>query len=64
MPKHRIHLSIDPDVLERARRYSERPDTSISRLVSNFLAGLPLEKLPETEELTPTVRRLLGVGRQ
>jgi hypothetical protein len=33
MAKPSLNLSLDESVIERARRYSERHDTSISRLV-------------------------------
>ena len=36
----KLTLSVDEKVIERARRYSRRNRTSISRLVTNFLAGL------------------------
>jgi hypothetical protein len=68
MSKHRLNLTVDPDVNECARRYSERHDTSISRLVGDFLAARPgegssLEGTSGEDDLTPTVRRLLGVAR-
>ena len=48
--------------LERARRYTRRHNTSISRLVTEFLAQLPGAEDAQ-EPLTPTVRRLLGVAK-
>ena len=61
MSKQRLNITVDPAVIERARRYTERHNTSISRLVTAFLSRLPDEGVPE--ELTPTVKRLLGVAR-
>lgn len=60
--KARLNLSIERAALDRGRRYSELHGTSISRLVNDFLAGLPLEEVTSDEELTPTVTRLLGVA--
>jgi hypothetical protein len=60
--KDRINLLIDHDAVERARRYSARHGTSISRIVSDFLASLPLEEEREIAQLSPTVRRLIGVA--
>lgn len=54
------NLSLDPEAVERGERYSELHSTSLSQLVSDFLSRLPLEE--EEPELTPTVRRLLGVA--
>jgi hypothetical protein len=62
MSKQRVNITVDPAVVERARRYTQRHNTSISRLVTEFLAQLPVEDDSE-ESLTPTVRRLLGVAR-
>jgi hypothetical protein len=62
MPKKRLNITIDADVVERARRYTSRHNTSISGLVGEFLAHLP-DGDGSTEDLSPTVRRLLGVAR-
>ena len=63
MAKRSLNLSLDESVIERARRYSERHDTSISRLVNDFLSRLPAEEEGlDMEGLTPTVRRLIGVA--
>ncbi|MDT8369673.1 MAG: DUF6364 family protein [Longimicrobiales bacterium] len=64
MPRQRLNLTLDPELIERARRYSREHGTSISRLVGHFLASLPDDPTMGTpeEELTPTVRRLVGVA--
>ena len=62
MPKERINLFLDREAIERGRRYSQKHDTSVSKLVSDYLAGLPADADEGTAELTPTVRRLLGVA--
>jgi hypothetical protein len=62
MTKQRLNITVDPIVIERARRYTQRHDTSISKLVTEFLAQLPVDDDFE-EALTPTVRRLLGVAK-
>lgn len=62
MSKQRLNITVDPAVIERARRYTQRHNTSISRLVTEFLSQLPVEHDSE-ESLTPTVRRLLGVAK-
>lgn len=53
----KLTLSVDADAIERARKFSALHDTSISRLVSGFLASLPLSGEP----VTPRVRRLVGI---
>jgi Family of unknown function (DUF6364) len=62
MAKTTLNLSVEEAAAERARRYSELHDTSISRLVSDFLLGLPLKDDEVTARLSPAVRRLYGIA--
>lgn len=56
MPKKKLTLSVDEGVVERAKRFSRRNQTTVSRLVTDFLASL------ETEAgSTPVVTRLRGI---
>jgi hypothetical protein len=57
MPTKKLTLSVDEQTIEKARIYSKEHNTSISRLVSGFLA-----RLSKPDELaTPRVRRLMGL---
>jgi Family of unknown function (DUF6364) len=56
--RKKLTLSIDSDVIERARRYSKDHETSISQLVSTYLSQLDERADPR---FSPTVRRLLGI---
>lgn len=57
MPKRKLTLSVDEAVIERAKRFSRRNQTSVSRLVTEFLGSLEEEgTIP-----TPVVSRLRGV---
>ena len=40
MPRKKLTLSVDEAAIQRARRYSKRHGTSVSELVSRFLASL------------------------
>lgn len=62
MPKERINLLLDREAIRRGKRYSQLHETSVSKLVSDFLSNLPVDDKPPTSELTPTVRRLLGIA--
>ena len=62
MPKKRLNITVDADVVERARRYTRRHNTSISGLVTEFLSQLPEADPTGEQELAPTVRRLLGIA--
>ena len=56
--RKKLTLSVDVDVIERARRYSKRHQTSISQLVTNYLSQLDASP---SERLSPSVQRLLGI---
>ena len=62
MSKRSLNLSLEESVVERAKQYSRRHGTSVSRLVGDFLARLPGEEGLDPEGLSPTVRRLIGVA--
>jgi hypothetical protein len=53
----KLTLTVDEDVVRKAREYTQRHQTSISRLVTAFLNGLGE---PEPEEYPPVIRRLMG----
>lgn len=61
MPKQNLNLSVERDSVERGQRYSRRHGVSISKLVDEFLAHLPVDEEP-MERLTPDVRSLIGIG--
>ncbi len=55
--KKKLTLSVDAQVIERARRYSREHNTSISQLVTTYLRQLDA---PSDRESSPLVRRLRG----
>ena len=61
MPKQSLNLSVERASLEKGQRYSQKHGVSISQLVDDFLAHLPLEG-ESADSLTPDVRSLIGVG--
>jgi hypothetical protein len=56
--KKKLTLSVDERVIERARRYSSRHNTSISQLVTDYLNQLDA---PSEANLAPWVQRLRGI---
>lgn len=54
------NLSVDPAVMERGRAYGKEHGTSVSQLVGDFLAGLPIDQEPL--ELTAVVGKLYGIA--
>ncbi len=61
MNKVAKNLSLEPDAVKRGERYGRLHGTNLSRLVSDFLRGLPIEP-PDEQGLSPVVRRLRGVA--
>jgi len=59
MPK--LTLSVDEEVVRRAKRYAAAKGTSVSRLVERYLALLSTP--PKSVDQTPVLRRLRGAGR-
>jgi hypothetical protein len=58
MAKTKLTLSVDKAVIARAKRFSRRNDTTVSELVTRFLASLGEEG---REAATPITSRLVGV---
>lgn len=56
MPKTKLTLSVERRIIERAKRYSRRNDTSVSELVSQFLSSLE----EEDGDSAPITARLVG----
>jgi len=59
----KLTLSVDEDVVVRAKRYAERQGTSVSRLVEAYLDALARPPVVADEELPPVTRRLRGILR-
>ena len=60
MGKKKLTLSIDEDVIEAARRYSRRNNTSISSIVTRYLEALTRA----SGGRSPVVQRLRGILRE
>lgn len=54
------NLSLDPEAVKRGEQYSRGKGTSVSRIVSDFLLGLPDDS---HVTLAPAVSRLLGIAK-
>ncbi len=57
MAKTKLTLSVDKALIVRAKRFSRRNDTTVSELVSRFLASLDDER----GRAAPITSRLRGV---
>lgn len=56
----KLTLSLDRDIIERAKSYANSNNTSISKIIENYLAALTQqnEKQPN---ITPLVESLSGI---
>lgn len=54
----KLTLNVDPDVIERAKAYADRHNTSVSKLVTQYLAVIT-EDVPGEGD-PPILRRLRG----
>jgi hypothetical protein len=54
----KLTLSVDSDVVARAKRYAEARGTSVSRLVETYLDVVSRLRAPQEDELPPITRRL------
>lgn len=57
MSKKKLTLSVEEQVIRRAKRFSAEHDTTVSQLVSDFLASLDAE----SETVPPVVASLRGL---
>jgi replicative DNA helicase len=56
----KLTLRIDKDLIQKAKRYSKKTGTSVSRMVSDYLRLVTAREEKKEQELTPRVRRLMG----
>jgi len=55
--KSKLTLRLDKDVIEIAKEYSSKRGEPVSKLVEKFFKTIAIEE----EEITPTVRKLIGI---
>jgi len=55
----KLTLSVDPDITREAKRWAQRRNTSLSRVVEDMLAALVRAHSPRSVE-TPITDRLAG----
>ncbi|MBS9524729.1 hypothetical protein KIH41_15780 [Litoribacter ruber] len=56
----KLTLTLDKDVIEKAKRYASNKGRSLSDLIENYLKVLTEEKTEKITELTPLVKSLKG----
>jgi hypothetical protein len=63
MGKTKLTLTVDHEVIERAKHFAEQHATSISSLVEEYLRRISTESTRRVGGLPPLVARLRGLGR-
>jgi hypothetical protein len=59
MERTKLTIRVSPELLDKAKRYAQAHDTTLTRLVSAYLSQLSLEE--DMLHDTPIVQRLSGV---
>lgn len=56
----KLTLTIDQNVIEKAKKYARKRERSLSALIENYLKALVEEDKQTIDELPPTVKSLKG----
>jgi hypothetical protein len=58
---NKLTLKLDNQVIERAKIYAQKKNTSLSKLIEAYLKFLTSSSSADTNEVTPLVKSLSGV---
>ncbi len=56
----KLTLKLDSDIIEKAKEYAKDTNTSLSKLIENYLEAVTSSKYPKTK-INPIVKSLTGV---
>jgi len=56
----KLTLKLDAEVIEEAKRYAKETNTSLSKLIENYLSAVTSDKT-KNRRVNPTVKSLTGV---
>ena len=57
----KLTLSLDQEVIKRAKKFAKNNRISLSVLVENYFRFLTEKKYPKDEKISPMVRELSGI---
>jgi hypothetical protein len=57
----KLTLSVDPEVISRAKRLAKRRGVSVSAMVEAYLAAVADTKTPASKDLPPVLRSIRGI---
>ncbi len=58
---HKLTLKLDNQVIEMAKTYARKKNTSLSKLIEAYLQFLTSGNKPDSEEISPLVKSLSGI---
>lgn len=58
---NKLTLKLDNKVIEKAKSYAKRKNTSLSQLIESYLQFLTSSNKNDEEETTPLVKSLSGI---
>jgi hypothetical protein len=58
---NKLTLKLDNQVIERAKTYARKKNTSLSKLIESYLELLTTSGKNDPEEVTPLVKSLSGI---
>lgn len=57
----KLTLSMDKEVIEEAKKYARKKNTSLSKLIKTYLQNITRNKNEKDMEITPLVKSLSGI---
>lgn len=57
----KLTLSLDKQIIEAAKKYAKKRNTSLSNLIENYLVNVTKTSKNAEEEISPLVKSLSGV---
>lgn len=57
----KLTLSMDKEVIEEAKKYARKKNTSLSKLIKSYLQSITRNKAEKDTEITPLVKSLSGI---
>lgn len=57
----KLTLSMDKEVIEEAKKYARKKNTSLSRLIKSYLVSITRNRTEKDTDITPLVKSLSGV---
>ena len=62
--KTKLTIRLDPEIIERAKKYAYDQKISLSKLVANYLDNISRSKTEESDDIpiTPLVKSLMGAA--